>query len=122
MHKTGLGGGLSTRYGTAPRRVYVEILTQLRRRHECPRCRAMAVKRVSVGLWQCRKCGNQFTGGAYTPSTKIGEVSRRSVVASIQSRVAPEETKSEITPPEPSKPKKVRRRKAEQVKEKEEPQ
>ncbi|MBS7625723.1 hypothetical protein KEJ51_01580 [Candidatus Bathyarchaeota archaeon] len=122
MHKTSLGGGLSTRYGTAPRRVYVEILTQLRRRHECPRCRAMAVKRLSVGLWQCRKCGNQFTGGAYTPSTKIGEVSKRSVVASIQSRASPTETQSEIKPSEPSKPKRVRRRKAEQVKEKEETQ
>ncbi|MGQ9542856.1 MAG: hypothetical protein ACUVTM_02025 [Candidatus Bathyarchaeia archaeon] len=120
MRKIGLGGGLSTRYGTAPRRVYVEILTQMRRRHECPRCQAMAVKRLSVGLWYCRKCGNQFTGGAYTPFTKIGEASKRSV-ASKQYQRPPTEPEAETPPPE-SKPRKGRRRKTEQVKQKEEAQ
>jgi ribosomal protein L37AE/L43A len=32
---------------------------------------------VSVGVWGCRKCGFTFTGGAYTPTTKLGIVARR---------------------------------------------
>jgi len=35
------------------------------------------VVRDSVGVWTCTKCGLVFTGGAYIPSTKLGEVSRR---------------------------------------------
>jgi len=35
------------------------------------------VKRWSVGIWHCRKCGYRFAGGAYTPTTKLGEVAGR---------------------------------------------
>jgi len=35
------------------------------------------VKRISVGVWKCRKCGFTFTGGAYTPTTKLGIVAKR---------------------------------------------
>jgi ribosomal protein L37AE/L43A len=36
------------------------------------------VKRESVGIWKCRKCGFTYTGGAYTPITKLGIVAKRS--------------------------------------------
>ncbi len=75
--RLGLGGGLGARYGTKVRRQYVEIVSGLRSKHECPRCRFMAVKRWSVGVWLCKKCGYKFAGGAYTPITKIGEVASR---------------------------------------------
>jgi large subunit ribosomal protein L37Ae len=77
MRKTGLGGGLATRYGTAPRRRYIDILTRMRRPHECPQCQTRAARRLSVGLWECRRCGFQFAGGAYAPFTKIGDAARR---------------------------------------------
>ena len=75
--KVGLAGGFGARYGTVARRQYVEIVTGLRSKHECPRCRFDTVKRWSVGIWHCKKCGLKFAGGAYTPTTKLGEVAAR---------------------------------------------
>ncbi|RSN73643.1 MAG: hypothetical protein DSO07_10010 [Thermoproteota archaeon] len=39
--------------------------------YKCPNCGALAVKRVFVGVWRCRKCGFEFTGGAWEPETSI---------------------------------------------------
>src|SRR5437763_15631329 len=75
--KIGLAGGFSARYGTVTRRQYVEIVTGLRGKHECPRCMFRTVKRWSVGVWHCRKCGYKFAGGTYTPRTKLGEIAVR---------------------------------------------
>lgn len=75
--RTGLGGMFGARYGTIARKRYVTIVSGMRRRHECPRCRIKSVRRLSVGIWHCRKCGYKFAGGAYLPFTKLGETSRR---------------------------------------------
>jgi large subunit ribosomal protein L37Ae len=75
--KVGLAGGFGARYGTVARRQYVEVVTGLRSKHECPRCKFQTVKRFSVGVWHCRKCGFKFAGGAYTPTTKLGEIAAR---------------------------------------------
>jgi large subunit ribosomal protein L37Ae len=75
--KVGLAGGFGARYGTVARRQYVEIVTGLRSKHECPRCNFQTVRRWSVGVWHCRKCGFKFAGGAYTPTTKLGEIAAR---------------------------------------------
>ncbi len=72
-----LGGGFGPRYGTVARRQYLEIVSALRTRHECPRCSFRTVKRWSVGIWHCKKCGYRFAGGAYTPTTKLGEIAAR---------------------------------------------
>ena len=75
--KTGLAGGFGARYGTVTRRRYISIVTGLRSKHECPRCMFKTVKRWSVGVWHCRKCGFKFAGGAYAPTTKLGEIAAR---------------------------------------------
>jgi large subunit ribosomal protein L37Ae len=113
MRKTRLGGGLATRYGTAPRRRYIDILVRMRRKHECPKCKVRAARRLSVGLWQCRRCGNQFTGGAYFPFTKIGEVAKRAATRSpltSPSELIKEEPPS-ISETESEKPKRKKSRK-----------
>jgi len=46
--------------------------------YKCPQCNFPRVKRESVGIWKCRKCGFTYTGGAYTPATKLGLIARRS--------------------------------------------
>ena len=75
--RLGIGGGFGARYGTITRRQHIEILTALRSKHECPQCKFRTVKRWSVGVWLCRKCGYKFAGGAYIPITKIGEIAAR---------------------------------------------
>lgn len=92
--KTGPTARFGARYGTAPRKRRAEIEIQLKKPHECPRCEFKAVFRVSVGLWRCRKCNYTFTGGAYVPFTKLGEISKRATKGLAPPEVA-EVTESE---------------------------
>jgi large subunit ribosomal protein L37Ae len=75
--KVGPTRGLGARYGATVRKRYIKIVTELRKKHICPQCGLQRVKRVSVGVWECKKCGFKFTGGAYTPMTKLGIVAKR---------------------------------------------
>ncbi len=76
--KTGLIGGLGVKYGVKARKKYTELLTEKSRKHVCIQCGSLSVRRESVGIWVCSKCGLRFSGGAYTPSTKIGDTAERS--------------------------------------------
>jgi large subunit ribosomal protein L37Ae len=69
--------GLRVRGGATLRKRYSRVMDSLNVYHRCPNCASVKVKRESVGLWECRKCGHRFAGGAYTPSTKVGQASRR---------------------------------------------
>jgi len=75
--KVGPTRGLGVRYGSTVRKRYSKVVTEMKKPHRCPQCGFPRVKRVSVGVWGCRKCGFTFTGGAYTPTTKLGIVARR---------------------------------------------
>jgi len=75
--KVGPTRGLGPRYGATVRKRTVAILSAMREGHECPQCGSESVRRESVGVWRCRKCGFAFAGGAYTPATKLGEMAKR---------------------------------------------
>jgi len=75
--KVGPTRGLGARYGSSVRKRYSKIIVTLRKTHKCPQCSTVAVRRQSVGVWECRKCGFTFAGGAYTPITKLGIIARR---------------------------------------------
>ncbi len=77
MKKVGSTRGLGTRYGSTVRKRYAKVISGLKKRHRCPQCGFAKVKRESVGVWKCRKCGHTFTGGAYLPVTKLGIVAKR---------------------------------------------
>lgn len=77
--KVGMTRGLGPRYGATVRKRYVKVVTEAKKTHKCPQCGSVAVKRQSVGVWNCRKCGFTFSGGAYTPVTKLGVVAKRQV-------------------------------------------
>ncbi|RJS86666.1 50S ribosomal protein L37ae [Candidatus Bathyarchaeota archaeon] len=71
------GPRLRTRGGATLRKRWTRIVSMLRRPHKCPRCSSPKVKRLSVGIWRCRKCGFTFAGGAYQPQTKLGKLAAR---------------------------------------------
>ena len=75
--KVGLARGLGARYGSTLRKRYVKVVSAMKKPHRCPQCGSKSVQRESVGVWTCRKCGLTFTGGAYTPVTKLGIVAKR---------------------------------------------
>ncbi len=75
--KVGPTRGLGPRYGAMVRKRYIKVVEGMKKPHRCPQCGLQRVKRVSVGVWKCRKCGFTFTGGAYTPITKLGIVAKR---------------------------------------------
>jgi large subunit ribosomal protein L37Ae len=75
--KVGPTRGLGTRYGSTVRKRYIKVTAGLKKAHKCPQCGFVRVKRESVGVWKCGKCGYTFAGGAYTPVTKLGVVAKR---------------------------------------------
>ncbi len=77
--RVGRSTRFGTRYGVAPRRRVLEIEAEARKKHPCPSCGEGAVERSSIGVWRCGRCGYTFTGGAYTPQTKVGETASRGV-------------------------------------------
>ena len=90
--KVGPTRGLGPRYGATVRKRYIKIVTEMKKAHKCPQCGLPRVKRVSVGVWRCKKCGSTFSGGAYTPTTKLGIVAGRAAKgAPIEETVKPKE-------------------------------
>ena len=74
--KIGTTGRYGPRYGIKIRRRTAAIEKNLRRRHQCPKCLHNSITRVSTGIWECRRCGLKFAGGAYVPTarkSKIGQ-------------------------------------------------
>jgi len=98
--KVGPTRGLGPRYGATVRKRYVKVITELKKPHRCPQCGFVRVKRVSVGVWSCKKCGFTFAGGAYTPSTKLGAVAKRAAkgsLAAAQASAPATEAEVEVT-------------------------
>ena len=75
--KIGTSGRFGARYGSSLRKRLTKIEVDMKKAYECSSCGSVRVKRVSVGLWRCRKCGFTFAGGAYVPQTKIGGMAER---------------------------------------------
>lgn len=90
--KIGPTRGLEARYGATVRKRYIAVVTGLRKQHKCPKCGSTSIRRRSVGVWGCRKCGAVFTGGAYMPETKLGVISKRAAKGVPAEGVAVEES------------------------------
>ena len=86
--KVGPTRGLGPRYGATVRKRYIKVITELKKPHRCPSCGFVRVKRASVGVWTCGKCGYTFAGGAYTPFTKLGAVAKRAAKGGMAAQEA----------------------------------
>lgn len=71
--KVGASGKFGTRYGMRLRRRWLEVHKKQTSKYVCPTCRRVSVKRLSAGIWICKKCDTKFTGGAYQPFTDVGK-------------------------------------------------
>jgi len=58
------------RYGPRLKNKIAQIEAVQRSRQVCPYCKKKAVKRLSLGIWHCRKCEKKFTGKAYSIKEK----------------------------------------------------
>lgn len=63
--KVGSAGRFGARYGKKLRQKITNIEKIQRKSHECPYCQRSTAKRVSAGIWYCKKCESKFTGKAY---------------------------------------------------------
>jgi large subunit ribosomal protein L37Ae len=70
--KVGLTGRFGARYGVRARVRFREVESREKGAHTCPECGHPKVVRTSTSIWECRKCGLKFTGGAYYPRTDAG--------------------------------------------------
>jgi len=75
--KVGSAGKFGPRYGMKLKKRWLEIDKKQRALHECPNCNRRAVRRISTGIWKCRKCGTTFVGGAYVPKTGVAKTVER---------------------------------------------
>jgi len=66
-------GRFGPRYGRRMRVRISAIDKSKNGNYVCPTCTAPRVNREAAGIWECRKCGIKFAGGAYTPSIKAGK-------------------------------------------------
>ena len=69
--KVGVSGRFGPRYGVSLRKRVKIIEDVQRKKHACPKCTYKSLKRVSTGVWECKRCGMKTAGGAYIPRTKI---------------------------------------------------
>ncbi len=71
--KVGPAGRYQARYGVRTKTQVRNVEIIQKAKHICPSCGHQKVKRVSAGIWQCKKCESKFAGGAYIPQTEAGQ-------------------------------------------------
>jgi len=94
--KVGPVGRYQARYGVRTRTITKNIELVQRAKQECPSCGYQKVKRVSTAIWQCRKCGAKFTGGAYTPKTESGQNAEKMLKGEFELPKLPTEETKEV--------------------------
>ena len=100
--KVGSSGRYGARYGVRIRKRVADVELQSKGRHECPKCKSVALGRTASGIWECRHCGAKLASSSYMPTPPAAvrrEVSEVLAIAKIKESGAdemPEE--SELLP------------------------
>jgi large subunit ribosomal protein L37Ae len=90
---------LGARYGRTVKFKLCKIESEQRRKHKCPYCNYVKVRRKALGIWHCSKCGATFTNKAYTIG-KLGSLVKpvdEGEIVSVAEEIKeqPEETKED---------------------------
>jgi len=84
------------RYGKTVKEKFAKIEKEVRKKHKCPYCNKVSVRRISAGIWSCSKCGKKFTGKAYSPLRRvIGKEKQIEVIEELTEEELQEEPKKE---------------------------
>ncbi|KAJ3333756.1 signal transducing kinase of the PAK [Blyttiomyces sp. JEL0837] len=67
--KVGVSGRYGTRYGASLRKQVRKFVVTQHAKYTCTFCGKDAVKRQSVGIWECKGCKKVMAGGAWTVGT-----------------------------------------------------
>lgn len=65
--KIGSAGRFGVRYGKTVRQRVSDVEKLQKAKHKCPYCHKFGVKRLSPGIYICKRCDAKFTGKAYVP-------------------------------------------------------
>ena len=84
--KLGSAKRFGARYGTRTKHMFAKIEKEQRKLHKCPYCSRVQVKRIAMGIWECRKCRSKFTGKAYTIGKPINAEEEPAVVETIKEK------------------------------------
>ena len=95
--KVGSAGRFQARYGVKSRTRIRNVELQQKLKHVCPSCGKKKVKRTDTSIWQCKKCGAKFAGGAYIPTTESGEHVEKILKGDIKLSETAEEDEVEKT-------------------------
>ena len=72
-------GRYGSRYGVGIRKKVTKVEERQNAEATCPFCKFKRIQRKAAGLFECKKCGAKFTGGAYESETLIGKTIKKMV-------------------------------------------
>ena len=64
--KIGSAGRFGARYGSKIRKAVANVEKEQDKKEKCPVCNIGTMKRLSKGVYVCKKCNAKITGRAYT--------------------------------------------------------
>lgn len=82
--KVGSSGRFGPRYGTRTKKIVAVIEREQSKKQECPYCERPALRRVAAGIWECRKCGKRFAGGAYFPRSAASQALAQAALETLK--------------------------------------
>lgn len=72
-------GKYGAKFGIGIRKRWLKVADKQKKHYDCQRCGFQKVKRLSTGVFECKKCGLKFAGGAYFPTTLTGAIVNKMV-------------------------------------------